>query len=161
MNEHPRRDMDVILRQFKAPIERIIDRGHRRIHVPNDRLWWNLCVGPFFVTSEHPRRAVDVILRQSKGVIEIFNSRSVLWLNSCSKYSFMTKQLIFFDFQKTNIVSPFLLEFWEALGALSGSQEAAYEQTQFLKYICWYVRVFRFLRTINNGKTTWKKKKKT
>ena len=48
--------------------------------------------GPCLAMEEHPRRATDVILRQSKAPIELFNSRWVPWLKSCSKYSFMTKQ---------------------------------------------------------------------
>ena len=53
--------------------------------------------GPCLATNEHARRAVDAILSQSKAPIEIFNSRSVPWLNSCSKLSFIAKQRFFFQ----------------------------------------------------------------
>ena len=65
MNEHPRRDTDVISRLSKSTIQDLsFYIGFTRIGSRIKDL------GPCFGMNGHPRRAMDVILRLSKSTTE-------------------------------------------------------------------------------------------
>ena len=89
--------------------------------------------GSCFGTKEHPRRDTrdtDVIVRQSKALIEIFNSRQVSWLNSCSEYSFMTKQRIYKNFWARFVMEQIVLFFDLLFRSMDRTRRAAGQEPE-------------------------------